>query len=242
MAKCVIATYISLGMNQSVSVHFKKEFPVFPLPETMLLPHAMMPLSIFEPRYVQLADHALDSSGQLAIATYHQEAKLESDALTPLRDVVCLAQIVQHEKVSHGYNVLVYGLCRALILEETAPTTERLFRSAKLKPLEEADVEVDDHYRDELQELLHRPNLQQLEYVSTVEQWINEPDLTTHALFELIGCSIFEDAELRYSLLAEPSSEVRTLKVLSELNRLDKLIEMTHKQSQDKWSDGLSWN
>ena len=242
MARRRFDAYISNDMNQSVAVHFKKEFPVFPLPETMLLPHAMMPLSIFEPRYIQLADHALDSSGQLAIATYHPEAKLESNMLTPLRDVVCLAQIVQHEKVSQGYNVLVYGLCRACILEETAPNDETLYRSAKLKPLEGAEGEVDDQYRDELQELLHRPNLQQLDYVSTVEQWINEPDLTTHALFELIGCSIFEDAELRYSLLAEPSSEVRTMKVLSELNRLDKLIEMTRKQSQDKWSDGLSWN
>ena len=229
-------------MNQSVSIHFKKEFPVFPLSETLLLPHAMMPLSIFEPRYLQLTDQALDSSGQIAIATFHQESKTKDSGLKPLRDIVCLAQIVQHERVSHGYNLLIYGLCRAQILEETAPSHSRLYRTAKLRPLEEDADLVQDHYREKLQELLHRPNLQQLDYAATVKQWIKESELTTHVLFELIGCSIFEDAELRYSLLAEPSSEARTLKVLAELNKLDRLIEMARKQSQDKWTDGLSWN
>ncbi len=230
-------------MTQSVSVQFKKNFPLFPLPETMLLPHAIMPLSIFEPRYVQLADHALDGSGQIAIATFHHNiSKHEGIEPTPLRDVVCLAQIVQHEKASHGYNVLVYGLCRALIEEEFTTSDELMYRSAKLKPIEDIDDSINENYRDQLKSMLDRPNLQRLEYVHSVEQWIDEPELSTLALFELIGCSLFDDAELRYALLAEPSCEERTIKVLDELERLDKLIEMTNRQSQDRWEDGLSWN
>lgn len=229
-------------MSQSVSVHFKRRFPLFPLPETMLLPHAMMPLSIFEPRYIQLTDHALDSSGQIAIATIHKSAQKKPKGTVPLRDAVCLAQIVKHEKASHGYNILIYGLCRAEIQEEFLATEAQLYRSAKLSPLEEEEDDVGEEYRNQLKHLLRRPNLQKLEYASAVEQWINEPDLSTHALFELIGCSLFDDSELRYSLLSEPSGEVRTLKLLSELKRLDKLIEMTHCQSQDRWENGLSWN
>ena len=230
-------------MTQSVSVHFRKEFPLFPLPETMLLPHAIMPLSIFEPRYKQLTDHALDGSGQIALATFHEDSiNHEGPIPAPLRDVVCLGQIVQHEKAAHGYNVLVYGLCRASIQEEYPSTEETLYRMAKLKPIEDIDDDIDERYRDQLRSLLHRPNLQRLEYVNSVEQWVDEPELSTLALFELIGCSIFEDAELRYALLAEPSCEVRTLRVLAELQRLDKLIEMTNRQSQDRWENGLSWN
>lgn len=230
-------------MTQSVSVHFRKEFPLFPLPETMLLPHAIMPLSIFEPRYKQLTDHALDGSGQIALATFHEDSiNHEGPIPTPLRDVVCLGQIVQHEKAAHGYNVLVYGLCRASIQEEYPSTEETLYRMAKLKPIEDIDDDIDERYRDQLRSLLHRPNLQRLEYVNSVEQWVDEPELSTLALFELIGCSIFGDAELRYALLAEPSCEVRTLRVLAELQRLDKLIEMTNRQSQDRWENGLSWN
>ena len=152
-------------MSQSVSVHFKHRFPLFPLPETMLLPHAMMPLSIFEPRYIQLTDHALDSSGQIAIATIHKSAQ-KSKNTVPLRDAVCLAQIVQHEKASHGYNILVYGLCRAEIQEEFLATEAQLYRSAKLNPLEEEQDDVGEEYRNQLEQLLRRPNLQKLEYDS----------------------------------------------------------------------------
>ena len=230
-------------MSESVAVQFKHWFPVFPLPETMLLPHAIMPLSIFEPRYRQMVDHTIDGSGQIAIATYGctRWPKDESESV-PLRDVVCLGQIVQHEKARHGYNILVYGLCRAFIIETFEPKGEQLYRTAKLKPIEIADDEVDDVYREELRKLLDRPNLQRLDHLESIVQWIDEPELTTLALFELVGCSLFDDSELRYELLAEPSCELRTLRLLSELQRLDRLLKMTDRQSQDRWENGISWN
>lgn len=230
-------------MSDTVAVQFKHRFPIFPLPETMLLPHAIMPLSIFEPKYRQMVDHAIDGSGQIAIATYSGTRWLEDKSKSvPLRDVVCLGQIVQHEKARHGYNILVYGLCRAFIVETVEPEGEHLYRTAKLKPIEVADDEVDDVYREELRKLLDRPNLQRLDHLESIVQWIDEPELTTLALFELVGCSLFDDSELRYELLAEPSCELRTLRLLSELQRLDRLLKMTDRQSQDRWENGISWN
>jgi hypothetical protein len=101
---------------------------------------------------------------------------------------------------------------------------------------------VDDVYREELRKLLDRPNLQRLDHLESIVQWIDEPELTTLALFELVGCSLFDDSELRYELLAEPSCELRTLRLLSELQRLDRLLKMTDRQSQDRWENGISWN
>ena len=190
-----------------------------------------------------MVDHALDGSGQIAIATFSGRSwKSDDDRTPPLRDVVCLGQIVQHEKARHGYNILVYGLCRAFIVETREPEGEQLYRTATLKPIETSNDEVDDVYREELRELLDRPNLQRLEHLESIVQWIDEPELTTLALFELVGCSLFDDSELRYELLAEPSCELRTLKLLSELQRLDLLLKMTDRQSQDRWEKGISWN
>ncbi|MBT4530265.1 MAG: LON peptidase substrate-binding domain-containing protein [Phycisphaerae bacterium] len=230
-------------MSETVAVQFKQYFPVLPLPETMLLPHAIIPLSVFEPRYRQLVDHSLDGSGQVAIATYNdvcwkQHKKNESI----LRDVVCLAQIIQHEKAGDGFQIMLYGLCRAIILEECPPDDDTLYRSAKLRPLEQEEEELDEIYRTELLHMLFRPNLMRLENHDAIVDWVNEPTLTNDALFELVGCSVFDDAELKYALLAEPSSEVRSKRVLCELAHIDRMLTITDKQSSSKWENGISWN
>ena len=193
-------------MNQYVAVQLNRRFPLFPLPETMLLPHAIMPITVYEPRYRQMTDHALDGSGQIAIATYcGGRLKDEIDCPVPLRDVVCLGQIVQHEKARHGYNILVYGLCRAEIQEEFEPQDDLQYRTVKLRPMENNNDEVDEEYRDELRKILDRPNMQRLQQLDTVVQWINEPEVSTPELFELVGCSLFTADELLYSRLAEQS-------------------------------------
>ncbi len=182
--------YHLIDMTESVAVHFKQTFPIFPLPETILLPHTIMPLSVFEPRYCQLTDHALDGSGQIAIATYSELAKENGSGETPpIRDAVCLGQIVQHEKARNGYNMMVYGLCRAMILEEVKQDGDLLYRKAKLKPLENDEEELDEIFRVELLHMLHRPNLQRLENHEEIVDWVVEPGLSNSALFELIGCS-----------------------------------------------------
>ncbi len=230
-------------MTESVAVHFKQQFPIFPLPETMLLPHAIMPLSVFEPRYCQMTDHSLDGSGQLAIATYSNKNCLsDKKSIPPIRDVVCVAQIVHHEKAENGFNMMVYGLCRAKIIEEINPQGENLYRKATLKPLEQEEEELDEIFRVELLHMLHRPNLSRLDNHESIVNWVVEPGLSNTALFELIGCSVFEDAELRYELLSEPSSEKRSRKVLSELARLDRTLSMLDKQSSDDLEGGISIN
>ena len=230
-------------MTESVAVHFKQNFPVFPLPETMLLPHAIMPLTVFEPCYTQLTNHSLDTSGQIAIATYcDSHWTQQRDGVSPIREVVCLAQIVQHEKIDDGYNMMVYGLCRAKIVEEVKPAGDLLYRTASLRPLKEDEDELDELYRVELLHMLNRPNLSRLEHHGSMVKWVIEPHLSNSALFEVIGCAVFDDPELRYALLSEPSSEKRSQRVLFELSRLDRLLSVIDKQSSNKLDNGMTKN
>lgn len=234
---------IIIVMTESVAVQFKQQFPILPLPETILLPHTLMPLSVFEPRYTQLVHHALDGSGQVAIATYSDEYKTDkTKQCPPIRDAVCLAQIIQHEKAGSGFHLMLYGLCRATILREEAPSEDVLYRSVKLHPLENETEELDDIYRTELLHMLFRPNLSRLENHASILEWVNEPALTDEALFELVGCSVFDDAELRYTLLSEPSSEIRSKRVLYELANLDRMLTIADKQSAKPLDGGISLN
>jgi Lon protease-like protein len=228
-------------MSEQVSVQFKQEFPVFTLPETLLLPHAVMPITVTEPRYCQLTDNVLDCSGQVALASFTEDS---CDEDTRLRKIVCLGQIVQHEKIDDGYNILLYGLCRAEIIHESPANEERLYKTVKLRPIENDDERDDDLeiYRVELLHYMFRPNMERLEHNEAILNWINGVDLSIAALFEVVACTVFNDSEFKYTLLCEPSSEARCLMVLKELEKLDRAISMTDKQSQDRWEKGISLN
>ena len=229
-------------MSEQVSVQFKQEFPVISLPETLLLPHAVMPITVTEPRYCQLTDQALDCSGQVALASMKNRDLGETTS--ELRKVVCLGQIVQHEKIEGGYNILLYGLCRAEIIRENPANEERLYQTVKLRPIENDDEADDDLeiYRVELLHYMFRPNMERLEQNRTILDWISGVELSISALFELVACTVFTDSEFKYTLLAEPSSEARCLMVLKELEKLDVAISMTDKQSQNRWEKGISLN
>lgn len=238
-----ILSYDQLAMTESVAVNFKQTFPLFPLPETVLLPHTIAPLSVLESKYRQLVDHALDCSGQIAIATLRSVDNAAPLQETPnVRSTVCLGQVVQHDSTPYGYNILVYGLCRAKITSVLLPSVDHAYSRTCLKPIEESQYEEVEERRGELQALLQRPNMQRLERLEVIEYWLNQEEISTSALFELIGGSLLDDAEFRYELLAEPSCDRRTRRILSELRHLDRILTMSKKQSQGRWDKGVSWN
>ncbi|MFW5653133.1 MAG: LON peptidase substrate-binding domain-containing protein, partial [Planctomycetota bacterium] len=125
-------------MPEMIQINFKREFPIFPLAGVSLLPHASVPLHIFEDRYVRMVDDILDETGQLAMGTFAGSRwKQEYHGNPPIRPVVCLAQIERHERLPDGhFNILLQGLCRAQIVEEHMPDVSVPYRVARLAPLE----------------------------------------------------------------------------------------------------------
>ena len=53
-------------MEQSITL--PGEVPVMPLPSAVLFPHALLPLHIFEPRYQQMLEHALQHHRMFCVA------------------------------------------------------------------------------------------------------------------------------------------------------------------------------
>ncbi len=52
----------------SRSVTLPKQLPVMPLPATVLFPHALLPLYIFEPRYRKMLEHVLQQHRMFCVA------------------------------------------------------------------------------------------------------------------------------------------------------------------------------
>lgn len=95
--------------ESTVSVNFAKPIPLFPLDGVLLMPHQVIPLHIFEPRYQQMVEHALDGPGLIAMASFKgQRWRLEYHGRPPIMPAVCVGHIVQHERTPDGrFNLLL---------------------------------------------------------------------------------------------------------------------------------------
>lgn len=233
-------------MPEVIRVNFSRPMPLFPLPDAVLLPHAIQPLHVFEPRYRQMVEDCLDGPGQIAMATFAGAAwREEYDGTPPLRPAVCVGQIVHHDALPGGrHNILLHGVCRAKIDQLVDPDEERPYRMAKLVPLEAVDKDAPRmlDIRRDLKRLLVGPRLRRMRSVDAVMQWFDREDVSTHALLELIGFALVHDTELRYKLLAEANPRRRAGLIKQELASLDNLVDRADRQSFKRWPKGMSWN
>ena len=124
--------------------------PLFPLPEFLLYPRTVMPLRIFEPRYQQMVEDLLDTSGRLVIGAVVPGHERELLGAPPVHPVAGLGEIVKHEHLPNGhYVIMVMGLQRVRMNE--VPSA-RLYRKVVVEPLVETAVpaEAVDEFRRQL--------------------------------------------------------------------------------------------
>lgn len=220
--------------------------PVFPLPEAVLLPHAVQPLHIIDPRYSQLVNDVLDSAGQIAVASFARNGHTRGRrGLARLRPAVCVGQIIEHQPLGGGCQAIVLqGVCRARILEMFEPADGRRYRLARLRPLESVKAQPPQmkEIREQLRQMLSRPHLARLRAVESVMQWFDRTEVSTQALLELIGFALLAEGELKYRLLAEANPVRRAVIIKNELAHLDDLVGRADRQSYRSWPKGLSWN
>ncbi|MEM1183631.1 MAG: LON peptidase substrate-binding domain-containing protein [Planctomycetota bacterium] len=232
----------------SIRVNFSRAMPVFPLDSVVLLPQQVMPLHVFEPRYRQMVGAALDSVGQIAMGTFEgQSWKQEYHGSPPLRPAVCVGQIVQHEKLPDGrYNILLQGVCRAKVVDEVPPDGERLFREAVLEPVgvdEGADTTPGaETLRQWIDDALGEGPLSRLIVSDQVRKYVENDEVPTPALLELVAFAMLNDPAVRYRLLEEGALERRCELIRAGLDDLVSLIRKADAQHPEEWPKGLSWN
>src|SRR5213082_1858581 len=107
--------------------------PIFPLPGAVLLPHALVPLHIFEPRYRKMTRDCDEGLRVLALANIPDDrAAAERPArVLPVIGVGILARV---DRLPGGrLNVVLRGVQRASIEQELP--SEELYRRVRATPL-----------------------------------------------------------------------------------------------------------
>ena len=205
--------------------------PLFPLPNVVLFPRAVLPLHIFEERYKQMTADALAGDRQVAMALLRPGWEKSYYGRPAIEPVACVGTIVRHEKLPDGkYNFLLQGHTRARVAREHPPG-HFTYRLAKLEPILETPVlEIDlGHQRERLTYLftdgplahccLARQFRQMLRGTLAGAPTLAGPLPTAHVA-DLIAFNLLEDIEQKQRLLAEPDVRERvdvTLRLIEKL-------------------------
>ena len=95
--------------------------PVFPLDGALLLPHAQLPLQIFEPRYVAMVDDAMAGDRIIGMVQTRQGLDPERPGL---QHIGCAGKITTFSETNDGrYLITLTGLSRFEVRDELSVQT-----------------------------------------------------------------------------------------------------------------------
>ena len=111
-----------------------ERLPVFPLPKAVLLPGELLPLHMFEPRYLDMTRDVLAGDGLLVVAQRDENSESDPAKFLP---VAGLGKVVASKELEGGrYYIVLQGLARVDVSHEIKQ--ERSYREVR------ADVLFDD--------------------------------------------------------------------------------------------------
>lgn len=202
-------------------VYIPPLLPVFPLPEVVLFPRALLPLHVFEPRYRALAADALLGARVIAVALLKPGYEsLYHTSRAPLYPVVGVGRIVEWSCAQNGtYDLLLGGEARARLIEELPGRPYRLGRIELIEPSCHGDErsvrKLRQGLRRELAGILEDEAEARRRYLALIE---SEPDLG--ALSDMLASALPLIPEVRQLLLAEGDAVRRAARLLEHVHVL----------------------
>jgi uncharacterized protein len=126
--------------------------PLFPLPNVILYPGAMLPLHIFEPRYVQMIDDLLEQKQEtLALALLKPGWDAKYFGQPDVFPIAGIGRMVSCQRMpNHRYNILVEGMARVKLDEQPLEKSYRCTQYQRLDEIEVGDAKAAAALRQEL--------------------------------------------------------------------------------------------
>ncbi|HEY3242808.1 MAG TPA: LON peptidase substrate-binding domain-containing protein [Phycisphaerae bacterium] len=208
--------------------------PVFPLPNCVLLPGAVLPLHLFEPRYCQMMRDLLKREARqrlvaMALLKDGYEALYHTNQAA-IHRVLCVGRVVHHEELPDGrFNVLLLGYCRAVVRVEDKT---REYRVGQLHVLETGAVLDDESVAlGGLRSLLNQAVEREICSTEVVSKLL-ETASSVESIADLLAYHFIpnDECELKQRVLEETSVPVRVEIVI---RRLMQLIEQ-HRRVRER--------
>ena len=195
---------------------------LFPLPDLVMFPHVMQPLHIFEPRYREMLNEALDSDGLIAMSMLAPGWELDDEDRPALLPHVCLGKVITHHRLDDGrYNVMLLGMRRGRIIAESP--SDRMFRRAEVELLDDVYPVENGASRGAVQAALTKIFHQSLPIPKggAAEGPVKEllaSEIPLGVLTDLVSFALPLDVELKRRLLADSDVDRRAAALLKSLD------------------------
>jgi Lon protease-like protein len=201
--------------------------PLFPLPNVVLFPRAVLPLHIFEERYRTMTADVLEGRRQVAMALLRPGWEKDYYSRPAIEPVVCVGTILSHEKLPDGkYNFLLQGHTRARVVREHGA---RPYRAAELEPIPETSAD-DGALGDERERLrrVFRPAMLGATPVGRQFRQLVAGCLRTADIADLVAFNYIEDVWLKQSLLADPDVSRRVRRIVESVEANQPALQLAY--------------
>ncbi len=195
---------------------------LFPLPNSVMFPHVMQPLHIFEPRYVELLRDVLATDQLITMALLSPGWEAGYQGRPPIEQVCCLGKVVTHVPAKDGgHNILLLGLQRVAIESELPPA--RSYREAKVTLLDDDYPSSGDKGRAALRRGLlgaFRRFLPETDAAREQFEQLMSTSVPLGVLTDIIAFTLSLPLDCKQCLLNQTNVDVRATRLISELERI----------------------
>jgi Lon protease-like protein len=195
--------------------------PIFPLRDAVLLPRSLLPLHVFEPRYLAMTRDVLAGKGFMAIARLLPGFEPGTHERPPVAPTIGIGRVVAASPTDGGeVDILLAGVARAVIERELPPT--RVYREVEARVINDRPGADAAGLRDQVAQLVvicdrladvlpaGGDELRQLARI----------DADASASADRVSGLLVTDADRRQALLEEPDPLIRATAIVEHASQL----------------------
>ena len=193
---------------------------LFPLPSMVVFPDSLVPLKVFEPRYVAMVEDALEGDRLVGMALLKPGYQKDYEGSPAIQPVACVGRILQHKRLPNGHiDFWLYGLARARVIEELPSEPFRRARVEVLSDLlDEEDLDrVAKQVRRALDMLPGRRAV--LHELRRLASQLRGVDAAPGRYADAVATISDLPTKERYELLAEVAVHKRLTRLITRLER-----------------------